>query len=161
MYITFTLKIKICGMLKKILWSILIILVLYLVSIFIVPVQADKIGDIFWITRFNEKVRQIKEKMDNMMVALPSEDEIRKAAEDIKNNATDWANKLKDSVDNVRETLNNTAEQYEELKKEAEETKKQIEEGIDALSWAISPIKDMLSNESATWTTLTWSGQTE
>ena len=151
-------------MLKKILLGLLIILVLYLVSIFILPVQADKVGEVFWISHFNERVRQFKEKLDNMMTDIPSEDEIRKAAEDIKNSAVDWANKLKDSVDNVRETLNSTAEQYEELKNQAEETKKQIEEGIDtikSMSWALDPITNMLKwEDSSTWVTLTWTTKT-
>jgi hypothetical protein len=66
-------------MIKKILWFLVIIFVLYLLLIFIYPNFADNIESKLGIQPFNNSIRNFKTKLDNIYTNLPTKDEVKDA----------------------------------------------------------------------------------
>jgi methyl-accepting chemotaxis protein len=121
-------------MIKKILWFLLILLVLYIIGIFLFPKFVDEV----WSKDFNDSVRNFKGKVDEIYTNLPTKEEVKDIYEKtlswtevIKSNVVDWINSVKWWIDNVRENVNEITEKYEEIKTSVDEAKEKFEEWVD------------------------------
>lgn len=128
-------------MLKKLLWFILIIIILYIVFIFVLPEVSDKIWEKIWTLPFHQKVRDLKVKFDEIYTNLPSQEEVKEFYDKTKSWAIDQANNIKDKVDDVRQNLNEAKDKYDETVEKINETKDKIEwwlEIIKSFSWVLN-----------------------
>ncbi|MDR2411962.1 MAG: hypothetical protein LBD88_05405 [Candidatus Peribacteria bacterium] len=66
-------------MIKKILWFLVIVFVLYILLIFTYPNLADKIENKLGIKSFNEFIRNFKTTLDDICTNLPTKDEVKNA----------------------------------------------------------------------------------
>lgn len=142
-------------MIKKLILSVLIIVVLYILAIFNAPVLADDIEKLIWIEWFNQKIRDFKTSLD----WVPVQDNLT----DIYNKTLSWAewitseavwkvNDVKNSIDDVRWTLSWAVSTYKEVKTTIEETKTQVENWInslkstaDTINWVWYSIQNTIS----------------
>ena len=127
-------------MIKKLLLIILIIVTLYIVSIFVSPAVADKIENSFWFTWFNQKIRDLKSWVDSTYTNIPSKDEFLETYDQAKiqaeikaKDALNWVNEVKWNIDEVRSTLSWAASTYKEVKTSIETTKAQGETWVNAI----------------------------
>jgi len=145
---------------KKILLLLLIILIWYIISIFLVPKFSDNLADVFWIKSFNEKLRENWWDFNRIFTNIPNSEELEKwyddaldKAKELRNDAADWVQIIKDNIDDIRTTLswaedkierakevyNNTIETVDKLK----ETYKDVEKMWEAIqnvvnTWALN-----------------------
>ena len=133
---------------KKIIWLIILVLIIYIVLIFIKPVIADKIAKTLWIEGINEKVLEIKNKLDYVSTKIPSKEELE--------NAYSWAkdkiSEIKNNIENIRETANNLEDKYNQTKDFIDETWKKIEKVTEALG-DLQKIWNSIGNSINTWAT--------
>lgn len=127
-------------MIKKLLLIILIIVTLYIISIFVSPALADKIESSLWITWFNQKIRDLKSGVDSTYTNIPSKDEFLETYDQAKiqaeikaKEALNWVSEVKWNIDEVRSTLSWAASTYSEIKWSIDETKLQIETSVNAI----------------------------
>lgn len=127
-------------MIKKLLLIILIIVTLYIISIFVSPALADKIESSLWITWFNQKIRDLKLGVDSTYTNIPSKDEFLETYDQAKiqaeikaKDALNWVNEVKWNIDEVRSTLSWAASTYKEVKTSIETTKAQVETWVNAI----------------------------
>ena len=127
-------------MIKKLLFIILIIVTLYIVSIFISPALADKIESSFGFTWFNQKIRDLKSWVDSTYTNIPSKEEFLETYDQAKiqaelkaKDALNWVNEVKWNIDEVRSTLSWAAKTYNEVKTSIETTKAQVETWVNAI----------------------------
>lgn len=130
-------------MVKKILWTCLIIIVLYILSIFVAPSFADKTAEILHISSFNEFMRNFKTSVDEIYTNLPSETEVKDAYEKVKSWAIDGANKIKDWIDTIREGANEATEKYDEIKDKVDESKEKVDETVETFQEWIDKVKEI------------------
>lgn len=109
---------------KKIIWLIVLIIVIYIVLIFIKPVIANKIAVSLWIESFNEKVLEIKEKLDDASTKVPTKDELTEAYSGAKDKISD----LKDNIDDIRKAAKDLENKYTQAKEFIDETWKKLEQ---------------------------------
>lgn len=119
-------------MIKKLVLSILIIVILYIIAIFNAPVLADDIEKMIWTDWFNQKIRDFKASLDwdslnNILNSTLS------WAEWIGNETIWKVNDVKNSIDDVRWTLSWAVNTYKEVKSSIDETKTQVENWINSL----------------------------
>lgn len=127
-------------MIKKLLLIILIIVTLYIVSIFVSPTLADKIESSFGFTWFNQKIRDLKSWVDSTYTNIPSKDEFLETYDQAKiqaeikaKDALNWVSEVKWNIDEVRSTLSWAASTYKEVKTSIETTKAQVETWVNAI----------------------------
>lgn len=142
-------------MIKKLWFSILIIIVLYILAIFNAPVLADNIEKFIWTDWFNQKMRDFKASLDWIPVQDNLSDIYNKTlswAEWISNEAVWKVNDVKNSIDDVRWTLSWAVNTYKEVKNTIDETKTQVENGInslkntaDTINWVWFSIQNTIS----------------
>lgn len=127
-------------MIKKLLLIILIIVTLYIISIFVSPALSDKIESSLWITWFNQKIRDLKLGVDSTYTNIPSKDEFLETYDQAKiqaeikaKDALNWVSEVKWNIDEVRSTLSWAASTYKEVKTSIETTKAQVETWVNAI----------------------------
>jgi len=138
-------------MMKKILLSIFILFIWYILLIFIAPNIAWSIEKFLWINWFNTNIIETKEKLDKKSINIPSTDKLLSWAIDIKNTIINWANTTKEKIDTVRETLSWVQNTYNDVKDWYNNTKT----FINSNSWKINKIKTVINNVTElnnTWT---------
>ncbi len=126
---------------KNILWFIVLILVIYIMLIFIKPSIANNIAEIIWIKSFNEKVLDIKEKMDYFSTKIPTKEELDEAYSWAKNKIED----VKENIDNIRESADKLEDKYNEAKDFIDETWDKIDKVKENLN-DLEKIWDDISN---------------
>lgn len=119
---------------KKIINLILVVIILitlYIVSIFLFPEQIKKISSFLWLDSFNDSVLDIKWKIDNISINTDIDKTIKNIqswATDLLDTAWDYAKDIKSKIDSVRSTASWVENTYNEVKWQIEETRKNIED---------------------------------
>jgi peptidoglycan hydrolase CwlO-like protein len=131
---------------KKIIWFIVIIFIVYITLIFIKPVIANKIAETLWIKVFNEKVIEIKEKLDYISTKIPSKEEIEKAYSGAKEKIAD----IKSNIDDIRETANDIENKYGEVKDFVNKAWEKLKETKETLN-NLQGISNDIGNLINTW----------
>ncbi len=148
-------------MIKKLLFIILIVITLYLVSIFISPTLADKIENSIWVTWFNQKIRDLKSWVDSTYTNIPSKDEFIDTLNQAKNqaeikakDALNGVSEVKWNIDEVRSTLSWAANTYNEVKTSIETTKAQVENGVNTIKTTADTLNQVSNtiNWALSWT---------
>lgn len=150
---------------KKILLSLLIIFIVYIILIFKLPVFALKIWEFLWIKKFNEFVEKFWSWFNNVVTDIPTSWEVL----DVYNKTLSWANivkwklldqaeKTKSVVDEVRINFSWSEEKIKDIKttistisNTIDETKDSINDTIDnvwQIKWKIETINEILTK---TW----------
>ena len=145
-------------MINKILLSILIFAVIYILLIFKVPTLASIIEDTLWIKWFNEFIIWSKWTYDDTITKLPSAEELTGSyseayswAINIKENILEWADYTRDKIDWFREAMSWAEETYKDIKDWIDTAK----DFIDNASWALNDTKELIDNVSVIKETLT------
>ena len=109
---------------KKIFWLLVIIFVLYVILIFKAPIFADNIEKLMHnSTIFNEKVRQIKKKLDKLWTKLPTKEDLQKTY----SWTIETINKTKENIDNLRKKAKELEKNYDEVKQKIDEAQKTLD----------------------------------
>ena len=116
--------------LKKIIWFLVILAIIYIALIFIKPVIADSIAKNIWLLNFNEKIRTIKKWVDIFSTKIPTKDEIVEAYSGAKNKVEE----IKWNINNIRETADDLGKKYDEAKDFIDETWEKINNVKDSLN---------------------------
>jgi len=133
---------------KKIIWFIILVFIIYIVLIFIKPTIANKIATNLGIKNFNEKVLEIKKKLDYISTKVPTKEELTWAYSWAKNKIS----KIKDKIDNIRNTAEDLENKYENAKEFINETWKKIEKAKETLN-NLQEIWSDLQNFIGSWAT--------
>ncbi len=131
----------------KIIYWFLIIIVLYILSIFILPDFTDDIASKIWILSINQKIRNLKNFADNIWENLT---EI-KSSEEIINKAKDITNTISWSINTTKTIINEKISQTNKVVDSAIKTKDSINELTENISNLTS-----LSWSTNSWTQNTW-----
>lgn len=116
---------------KKILLSLLILFVLYILALFVFPDQTRWFGDSIWLKKFNDFIINFKSKVDDASINTDVEKTIKNIqswATDLLDTAWDYAKDIKSKIDSVRSTASWVENTYNEVKWQIEETRKNIED---------------------------------
>ncbi len=141
-------------MIKKLILSLIILFVWYILLIFTLPNFASAIENLLWINWFNNKIIELREFFNDKSVNIPKTDEILSWALDFKNNIVDWVDKTKDKIDSVRETMSWVQNTYNEIKSWYDDVVDFIDTNSGKIDWIkttiqqISDIKESITN---TW----------
>ncbi len=148
-------------MIKKLLLIIVIIITLYIVTIFMSPTLADKIENSFWFTWFNQKIRDLKSGADSTYTNIPSKEQFLETYDQAKiqaeikaKEALNWVNEVKWNIDEVRSTLSWAASTYNEVKTSIETTKTQVETWVKAIKTTADTLNQVSNtlNWALSWT---------
>jgi len=137
-------------MIKKILLSILIFFVVYILLIFNAPIIAWTIEQLFWIKWFNEFILSSKAKFDNTIINITSQnevnlyDKIQSWALDIKWNINNWADYTKDKIDDFRKTMSGVDSTIKEINDWYDKT----QDYINTNSWVMQEVKNTINTYS-------------
>ena len=115
---------------KNIVWFIILIFVLYMMLIFIKPTIANKIAEIIGIKTFNEKVIEIKNKMDYASTKIPTKDDLESAYSWAKEKVED----IKEGINDLRDTADDIKWKYDDAKEFIDETWEKIDNVKDSLN---------------------------
>jgi len=166
-------------MINKILLSLIILLILFILTVFNAPSIAIKIEEIIWINWLSDRIKWFKDVADWVSTNVPTKTEFENAydsayswAVDIRDNIINWANVTRWKIDDIRETVIWAEKKFNEVKDSYNQIKDSFDEAkefIDTNSWnikkinnavqSISEIRDNLVNTwsvIATWSTNTW-----
>lgn len=136
-------------MVKKILLSILIFFVVYILLIFKAPIIAWSIEQLLWIKWFNDYVIWLKSKLDKTVINIPSQsevniyDSIQSWALDIKT----WIDYTKDKIDWFRKTMSGVDSTIKEINDWYDKT----QDFINTNSWVIEDARNTI--DSYSWIT--------
>ncbi len=133
---------------KKIVWLFILIFVLYILAIFKAPILADEIEKLIWINWFNNKIRELKEKLDSFSTKVPTKEKLQ----DYYSWAVENIEKTKENIDTIRKKAKDLEETYNEAKEtidEAQEKLEQVKETIDKVSEVWESINKIITT---TWT---------
>lgn len=119
--------------------SVLIVFTIYIVSVFVFPIQADNLANSIWIIWFNNYLRDFKTWSDTI-----ADDLFQKTTMDQINKARDVVRQTNDQINTKVEQANKVYENSKKVLDTTEELKNSIEE---------------LAALSASWDT-SWSGDT-
>jgi hypothetical protein len=131
-------------MIKKLILSLIILFVWYILLIFTMPSVASAIEQLLWIGWFNQKVIDIRDSFNNKTTTIPSKDELLSWALDLKNNIIDWVDTTKEKIDSFRETMSGVEDTYNDLK----DWYNEVKDFIDTNSWKIEDAKEILNTVS-------------
>lgn len=141
-------------MLQKLLLFILIFFIVYIISIFKLPILAWSIEEVLHIKWFNEFVLKFKETYDKTFTDLPTKNDLKNAYNTAQSWAVEfWENFMigvdytKEKIDNFRNTMSWVEDTYSEVKEWYIKTK----EYIDSNSWVIQDVRDTI--EALSWVT--------
>ena len=137
-----------------------------MITIFLAPSFADKVGNVLWIKNFNEKIRNNWGDINRIFTNIPTTDELEKWYDDVVKKAKEfgedvssWINKTKETIDNIRTTLswaedkiNDVKETYTDIKKTYEETIKTYDSVKKKLN-DVEKVWDVIKNVVNTGTT--------
>lgn len=131
---------------KKILWVIIFIVLLYIVLIFFKPLIAEQIAKQIWIEKFNEFIINSKDKLDYVSTKIPTKDDLEKAY----SWAQDTISDIKENIEDIRWTANDIEEKYNDAKDFINETWEKIENAKEALN-DLKKVWDSITNLVNTW----------
>lgn len=145
-------------MIDKIIWSILIILVLFLLAVFKMPDFSDSVSSLLGVPELSGNIRNAKEKFDKIVTTVPSKEEVKDSYNRVyswavraRGNIEEWIDVTKERIDSFRKTMSWAEEKYDKTKKFVEDTSEKISELKDV-------VDKMAENwDSVWWNTSTWS----
>jgi len=132
---------------KKIISLIIIVVVLYIVAIFKAPTLANELEKLMWLDGFNQKIIDLKERLDNFWTKVPTKDELK----DYYSWAVDSIEKTKENIDNLRKKADDIQDTYESTKEtinQAQEKLEDIKETVDKISEVWESITNTITS---TW----------
>lgn len=122
MYLSYLMK---NNMFKKILYTLIIIIVLYVLVIFIYPELAKSLWKTFWLSNFNDNIIYLKKKLDNWSIKYDtSSSNSWNTVDKAINTVVEWLDTTKEHIDNIRETAKWVEEKYNETKKVLDDVNK-------------------------------------
>jgi chromosome segregation ATPase len=133
---------------KKLIWLVIFISITYITLVFVKPVIANKIAEILWIENINEKIIDMKSKLDYFSTKIPSKEEL----EDAYSWAKDKISKLKDNIDDIRKTANNLEDKYDKAVDFIDETWKKIEK-VNKVIENLQEVWKSIENTINSWAT--------
>lgn len=113
-------------LIKNIFLIFLIIIVLYIVSLFVFTEKTKDFWDSIWLKSFNEIVLKLKWKVDEVSEIKP--DEVKDKFNEVLDTWTNYAKDIKSKIDWVRSTAQWVENTYNEVKTQIDETTKNIQE---------------------------------
>lgn len=133
---------------KKIILTLVIIFVLYIIWLFAFTDQTRGFWDSIWLKSFNDFVLDFKKKLDNTSVNTDFNfKDIQSGASDMIDSASDSLKGIKSKIDSVRSTASWVEKTYNEVKTQVEETKKNIQDVNDKFN----NIRDNLNSMNIFW----------
>jgi len=108
---------------KKILLSIVIFIVLYIIIVFKAPIIANQIEKIIWLHWLNEKIRNIKNKLDYFWTKVPTKNDLQK-----------YYSWTLNSIDKTKENIDKLRKKADELKNTYDKTKNTINQAWEKLN---------------------------
>lgn len=152
-------------MLRKLFWSVILFVILFILSVFKAPDLAQSIADLAGFPNLPTKIVQAKEKYDQVVTNMPTKEEIENQynltiswAIEIKENITNWVQTTKDKVDSLRETMSGAEEKLNELKETYNDAKDFLDETSQKIDQAKQLIEDtqaVIDNVQNSWETNT------
>lgn len=139
-------------MLKKLFWSLILLWVLFVLSVFKAPELATSIANLAGFPNLPEKIQSFKWTYDNVLTDIPTQEELTNQynstlswALEFKENIVNWVNTTKDKVDSLRETLSWAEQKIEDLK----ETYNDAKDFIDTTAEKIEETKKIIEDTTA------------
>jgi hypothetical protein len=134
-------------MLRKILWSIILFFIIYILLIFKAPSIAWVIEKSIWINWFNEFILWFKSAYDETVTHIPSKEELQNTyntvhswAIEFKENFDLWVDLTKEKIDAFRDTMSWAEDTLNNFKTWYNETK----DFINTNSWVIIDIQNTI-----------------
>jgi len=138
-------------MIKKLLLSIVILFVGYVLLIFSAPNIAWAIEQLLWLDGLNQKIIDFRDSFNDKSTSIPSKDELLSWALDLKDNIIEWVDTTKEKIDSFRETMSWVEDTYNDLR----DWYNEVKDFIDTNSWKIDDAKEILNTVSDITQTLT------
>lgn len=138
-------------MLNKLLLTLLIFFVWYILLVFNSQNIANSIEKILWLDWFNKKIIDIKNYFDTKVTNIPSTEKVISWALDLKNTIVEWATTTKEKIDSVRLTMSGVENTYNDIK----DWYNSVKSFIDSNSWKIDEIKTSLNTIKEVTNTIT------
>ncbi len=126
---------------KKILWLLILIITVYILLVFKAPTLANDIEKLIWLNWLNQKIINIKNKLNMFWTKVPTKqdlskyyswtvntikktkesiDELRLKADELKNKyktAQDWINKVQNKLENIKKTVDKISNVWSTINK--------------------------------------------
>lgn len=131
----------------KIIYWFLIIIILYIISVFILPDLTDNLASKIWVLSLNQKIRDLKNLADNIWENLTK----IKSSEEIIDKAKDITNTISWGINTTKNIINEKISQTNKVVDSAIKTKDSINELTENISNLTS-----LSWSTNSWTQNTW-----
>jgi len=138
-------------MIKKLLLSIVILFIAYVLLIFSAPNIAWAIEQLLWLDGLNQKIIDFRDSFNDKSTSIPSKDELLSWALDLKDNIIEWVDTTKEKIDSFRETMSWVEDTYNDLR----DWYNEVKDFIDTNSWKIDDAKEILNTVSDITQTLT------
>lgn len=153
------------NMLRKLFWSAIVLIVLFILAVFKAPELAKSIADLAWYPNVPEKITEFKATFDNVVTDIPTKEELESQynstvswALELKENIVNGVQTTKDKVDSLRETMSWAEQKVNELKETYNDAKEFIDETSEKIDQAKQIIEDtqaVIDNVQSVWETIT------
>jgi len=141
-------------MIKKLILSLIILFIWYVLLIFTLPSIASWIENLLGINWFNNKIIELKEFFNDKSTSIPKTDEILSWAIDFKNNVINSVDTTKEKIDSIRKTMSWVENTYNDIKNWYDDVVNFIDTNswkIDSIKTTIQQISDIKENLTNTW----------
>ncbi len=132
----------------KIIFTVVLIVIIYVLWVFLFPTQVDKIATDIWILEFNLKIRGLKSWADNV-----SENLLQiKSWEEIIDKAKNVANDISWSINTTKNVIQEKVEQWNKVINSAKKTWESLNElrenisDFTTLSWSTSTTTEIIDS---------------
>lgn len=157
-------------MLRKLFWTIILILTLYLLLMFKAPSISSAIDKLIWFPWLTEAVTRFKWTLDETYTNLPSKEEVKDTynkvyswAVEFKENFEEGVEITKDKIDSARvflswaeDTYNDAKETYEDAVEFIDDTSDKLEETRESIEDFVELTEELsdvlLIEDTETWT---------
>lgn len=136
-------------MLKKIFWWFILIVILFILSIFKAPDLAKSISWVIWFPNLSINIYEFKWRFDTAVTNIPTKEELEfkynetlSGAIELKWKIIDWVQTTKETVDDLRETLSWAEQKIEDLKDTYNDAKEFVDEASKKIDEAKKIIED-------------------
>jgi len=136
-------------MLKKLVWLIVLLFVVYVLLVFKAPWVASEIEKAIWIEWFGSKIIESKDKFDYAITKIPTKEELQWAY----SWALDKITEAKEVVDDLRIKAWELEDTYNKASDFIDETSQKIEQAKEI----VDNIKEVIwSGSTSSWETESW-----
>lgn len=136
-------------MIRKLFWSIVLLFILFVLSVFKAPDIAKSIAELAGYPNLPEKIVELKWTYDSIVTDIPTKEELESQynstlswALELKQNIVSWVQTTKDKVDSLRETMSWAEQKIEDIKEWYEDAKQFIDETWKKIDEAKQIIED-------------------